>query len=106
MLYNKDWEKPEVKADPYSFDNLIEWLEMQPAEEQYNYNDPMDCLLALWLKSKGKVRTDLVNSSFCYFLNSQSVNLSHLAWLADGNLTFHSQTFGMALSRAKVMRDA
>ena len=35
MLYDPKWEKPEVKADPFSLDALIAWLEKQPANGTY-----------------------------------------------------------------------
>lgn len=40
----------QVKADPYSLDSLIAWLEEQPAGKQYNYrNSNGGCLLDLYL---------------------------------------------------------
>lgn len=32
MLYDPKWEQ-QTKTDPYSLDNLIAWLEQQPAEK-------------------------------------------------------------------------
>lgn len=39
MLYDPKWEV-EVKADPFSLESLIAWLETMPIDKSYNY---MDC---------------------------------------------------------------
>lgn len=40
MLYDKRWDKQvETKADPFSLESLIAWLEKQPAKKKYDYFD-------------------------------------------------------------------
>ena len=53
MLYDKRWEKPEVKADPFSLESLIAWLEKQPADKPYDYIDSTNCLLCQYFRSVG-----------------------------------------------------
>ena len=53
MLYDKRWEKTEVKADPFSLESLIAWLEKQPAEGVYCYIDSGRCLLSRYFSANG-----------------------------------------------------
>lgn len=53
MLYNKDWDKPEVKADPYSLESLIAWLEKQPTEQKYCFMDNGGCLFFKYFSAMG-----------------------------------------------------
>lgn len=50
MLYDfKRWEKPEVKADPFTLQGMIAWLETMPPEMTYNWGCINGgCLIALY----------------------------------------------------------
>lgn len=95
MLYDKRWEKPEIKADPFSLENLIAWLEKQPHQKEYNYCDPTDCLIGQYLKSQGLSGSDAVLASDA---------LDRLGWLhiaQDHKNSPQRWTFGDALERAR-----
>lgn len=49
MLFDPKWEV-EVKADPFSLEGLIAWLEKQPADESYNWFDVEGCLICQYLR--------------------------------------------------------
>jgi hypothetical protein len=53
MLYDKRWDKPEVKSDPFSLESLIAWLEKQPEDKTYCYTDTGQCLLSQYFLSNG-----------------------------------------------------
>lgn len=53
MLYDPKWEKPEIKADPFSLESLIAWLEKQPASAGYCYQSNGNCLLAKYFHAAG-----------------------------------------------------
>jgi hypothetical protein len=52
MLYDKRWEKPEVKADPFKLESLVAWLEKQTASEKYSYMYDR-CLLGQYFEANG-----------------------------------------------------
>lgn len=45
--------KSETKADPFSLDSLITWLERQPPDREYDYGDTENCALCQYAKSIG-----------------------------------------------------
>lgn len=45
--------KPETKADPFSLDSLIAWLEKQPANKTYDFGDIRGCLACRYIQSTG-----------------------------------------------------
>ena len=53
MLYDPKWEKTETKADPFTLEALIAWLEKQPANATYCYTSTGGCLVAQFLLSLG-----------------------------------------------------
>ncbi|HZR75677.1 hypothetical protein [Bradyrhizobium sp.] len=53
MLYDKRWEKPEVKDDPLTIESLIAWLERQPADDFYEYDEPCACMLHQYFTAMG-----------------------------------------------------
>lgn len=53
MLYNKDWDKPEVKADPFTLPSFIAWLQKQPEDGEYRYLCSGHCLLARYFTAQG-----------------------------------------------------
>ena len=53
MLYDPKWEV-EIKADPLSLEGVIAWLEKQPADEAYDYDDCSGaCLYGLYMAHHG-----------------------------------------------------
>jgi hypothetical protein len=52
MLYDPKWEKT-TKADPFTLESLIAWLEKQPADRIYCYEYPGHCLIAKYLVAMG-----------------------------------------------------
>ena len=88
MLYDPKWEKPEVKADPYSLESLIAWLEKQPASMDYCFRDNGNCLLTQYVRS---YKPETVWMGIYQFPH----DLIHVAWVEP-------HTFGDALQRARV----
>ena len=89
MLYNKNWEKTHIKADPFSLENLIAWLEKQPAQKEYDYlNCEGYCLIGQYLTAHGK------HWSRDYDLLGDSCLRVDVAGTAP-------YTFGAALNRAR-----
>ena len=93
MLYNKNWDY-KVKADPFSLESLIAWLEKKPPETSYDYCEIGDCLVARYLKAMGVKRFEL---SPC--------ELALLGWKYIvqnyGAKSEDEWTFGAALERAR-----
>lgn len=48
MLYDPKWDQ-QTKADPFTVESLITWLEKQPANEVYCYIDHGRCLISQYL---------------------------------------------------------
>jgi hypothetical protein len=97
MLYNKRWDK-EVKADPFSLDSLIAWLEKQPADKTYCYDDTGHCLLAQWFKSCGTPSACLGNVCVVFAGENASRNIP-VSFQKTAMPKPH--TFGAALRRAR-----
>lgn len=96
MLYDKRWEKPEVKADPFSLESLIAWLEKQPADKMYCYQDLGHCLLGQYFRSCGFLNVQVGGSEVG--LNGRDFRLSE----AFANIAVeYPRTFGAALERAR-----
>jgi hypothetical protein len=58
MLYREEWSIPKVmpvvRPDVFSLKSLIQWLEMQPAEKEYDFNDCKGaCLLDRYANAMG-----------------------------------------------------
>lgn len=54
MPYDKRWDR-QTKADPFSLEGLIAWLEKQPADKTYNFSNCQGlCLLSQYLTASGK----------------------------------------------------
>jgi hypothetical protein len=96
MLYNPKWE---VKAEPFSLDSLIAWLEKQPADKEYNWSLAGSCLLGQWCEARGLLGGELFNKSL--ELGQWSNGNDVFAEVALGNLS--ECTFGAALKRARAL---
>jgi hypothetical protein len=96
MLYDPKWEI-EIKADPFSLDSLIAWLEKQPANETYAWHCQGQCMLGQWLKYIDPRSGEADGDSFQYFVNGEVHDFNKYADIAmhgDAN-------FGAALERAR-----
>jgi len=96
MLYDPKWEQ-QTKADPLSLESLIAWLEKQPADGEYDYTDPLNCLMCQYFSAQG--------------LSVRDAGPRDVA-LTDGNVIYIPSTFynvangddrsmGGALARAR-----
>lgn len=98
MLFDPKWEV-EVKADPFSLENLVAWLEKKPATQVYCYTQAGGCLLAQWAKSidpLAEVYEDADNS-YSYLVHGKPMDLEAFDVVANG----WTLTFGAALDRAR-----
>lgn len=104
MLYDPKWEK-KTKADHFTLESLIAWLEKQPADEQYEFCEWNNCLLAQWLRSMDPKAHVVGPNGFLYSALGQTVDLMHLANIvhAGSFRSRHLHTFGAALERARAV---
>lgn len=102
MLYDPKWEKPEVKADPFSLGALIAWLETKDPEAEYCFTLSGDCLLAQWARSVDPEATfvECGPSMFAYRVFGQTVDLKAFGRIANPHTPVNG-TFGAALERAR-----
>lgn len=96
MLYNRKWDIS-TKADPFSLESLIAWLEKQPAEKRYNWDLAESCLLGQWCASTGLHGLDARDKSL--ELGQWDNGNEVFAEIALGDLS--RCTFGAALERAR-----
>jgi hypothetical protein len=101
MLYDKRWEKPEVKTSGHMY-RLVSWLEKQPANKAYDYTNPINCGYAQYLRSYG-----IFAAVSPWVWVGFWLGIIPVAWrippgvddlLNDGNIL---ETFGAALERAR-----
>jgi hypothetical protein len=93
MLYNKDWEKTHIKADPFSLESLIAWLEKQPASTEYDWDDCAVCLV-------GKYITAITGDENPSGVTIYAKMFSSLEEYSDV-ASVRPWTFGAALGRAR-----
>jgi hypothetical protein len=102
MLYDPKWEV-EVKADPFSLESLIAWLEKQPENKSYRYTCIGHCLLAQYFTAMGFER---VSVQPYWFKHSGGIeqqfsdDFENIAVAHDGRGK-DKFTFGAALKRAR-----
>lgn len=76
MLYNKNWDRPEVKADPLTIESVVAWLEKMPPANRYDYRRcDGHCLYGQYMAfhgfawgesgACGPVRGDDTRTQFC-----------------------------------------
>jgi len=99
MLYDKRWDKTAVKADPFTLDSLIAWLEKQPADDTYCYIDNGMCLLAQYFTASGFSRVSVYSTKFQWH-DGQRKLPPHFNKIAIGLTMLPERTFGAALERA------
>lgn len=112
MLYDPKWEQ-QTKAEPFSLDSLIAWLEKQPENDSYPFCEWNNCLLAQWLREAdssarcvGGERgpNGYYMDGFSYRANGRIVDLRHLMYVAAGDDYERDNTYGAALERARALR--
>lgn len=100
MLFNPKWEQ-ETKADPFTLESLIAWLEKQPANGEYEFISHMKCALAQWLRSiDPEAESSHMKSSYCYDVDGASHDFESFKDIV-GTLPY---TFGAALERARALQ--
>ena len=90
---------PDVKADPFSIDALISWLETKPASGVYCYINNAHCLLAQYVAHHGI--GDNV-SPISVFQGEEWVCM--LPQFFDDIAAYWPHTFGKALKRARAWK--
>lgn len=99
MLYNKAWDKTEIKADPFALDSLIAWLEKQPADGIYCYTDHGRCLLGQYFSAMGYEKPYIYSDGL--FEHGESA-IRHRYPGGFNTIALESpRTFGAALERAR-----
>lgn len=96
MLYDPKWEQ-QTRADPFTLESLIAWLEKQPADTAYDYCRPDICLVAQYLKAH-EIKNYSVASEE---LNRLIPGLHQIA--RDCIDSPQDWTFGGALKRARTL---
>ena len=96
MLYEKRWEKPEIKADPFSLESLVAWAEKQPAEKEYDFWCD-HCYLAQYFEDHG-FKIQMIGTGTVTFKRGKMRDLPpHFNSIAMTK----PHTFGAALERAR-----
>lgn len=105
MLSNDKWR---VSKDIHSLDNLIAWLETQPADKEYDYLDNQNCVLAQYFKASGIKVHGVAGLAYRTGENSSDyipLPLSFQSVAVDDIRKIGGSTFGAALKRARKWKD-
>ncbi|MEH2501198.1 hypothetical protein V1290_000009 [Bradyrhizobium sp. AZCC 1578] len=114
MLYDPKWATIfEVKADPFSLESLIAWLEKQPADKTYDYGCNGHCLLAQYFTAMGfkdvcvggthfDHRRDGRRAFVCIPQNFGDIAIDRHSIFGNGT-DRKDRTFGGALKRARYL---
>jgi hypothetical protein len=100
MLYDPKWES-ETKADPLKVDTLIAWLEKQPADEAYCYQDHGRCLFGQYFTAMGFKNVSVGGITFSYGDSEKWEHRMDLPQGWSGIASRQPRTFGAALERAQ-----
>jgi hypothetical protein len=111
MLYDKRWDKTfEVKADPFSLESLIAWLEKQPADKQYCYLDNGNCLHCQYFTAMGFENVHAFGFAIYHGKNPMLSSMGQDDAIENGGrlsdqfvdvAVLGRHTFGAALDRAR-----
>ena len=113
MLFNPDWNKKDVKADPFELGTLIAWLQGQYQHQRYDYRNCLTCMLARYfteqlddgIYSDINVSKNFVTISTHHIVFPDKKKLEMLPpffnWIAEEV----PHTMGAALKRAELARD-
>lgn len=96
MLYDKRWDK-QVKFDSLTLPPLVAWLETQPADKAYCFDDIGGCLLFHYLTGRGH-RNVIVGGTNVDFDDLREVRLPRSFRDVAHD---YPRTYGAALSRAR-----
>ena len=100
MLYDKRWDKPEVKADPFSLESLIAWAEKQPADKHYDFWCNQ-CYLGQYFEAHGFEVVSIGTGTVLFRGSTGRMTLPpHFNAIAEAT----PHTFGAALARARAIR--
>lgn len=102
MLYDKRWDaKVEQKAEPFSLGSLIAWLEKQPKDEVYCWNNVGECLMGQYARHIDPLSHffPFANSTdlYKYVIDGKIVDFGEFGKIASET----PRTFGAALKRAR-----
>lgn len=100
MLYDKRWDKPKVTTKPFTLPDFIAWLETQPPNARYNFDNCRgQCLMGLYMTHHGR--------EWGYSMGLSHSNYWESCKQVFGNpcevpvLCLEPYTFGAALKRAR-----
>lgn len=94
----------EPKADPFTLDSLISWLETKEPAEKYNYLSIDDCLLCQYV-SHAKDRSVLFDEAFaCVNHNFPHREIAYGCNGSCADCDAYGHTFGAALTRARSIK--
>lgn len=101
MLYDPNWSViPRPRPDDvFSLENLIAWLETMPADQQYDFCDLGQCLLAQWALSVDPQSLPTGIGAYEYIVHGSVIDLSRFKTVAINHDT--GRTFGEALERVR-----
>src|SRR5215207_3933130 len=110
MLYDPKWDQ-QTKADPFSLESLIAWLQMRDPTERYDFCMWNQCLLGQWLRSFDPAAYAINPddqeyaglTGFHYRVLGEVVDLNAFKHIANGGNYRNARlmTFGAALARAR-----
>lgn len=83
-----------------SLDGLISWLEKQPGDTEYRYDNPEDCLMTRWHKDFGETKTN--SCDYSTGVSTWAVTCWPFQVAFGGHLR---STYAEALQRAYKFRD-
>jgi hypothetical protein len=100
MLNNVAWQKPkEVQADIFSLDGFIAWLEKQPSNAEYEYEQHDCCLVARYFTEMGFRKVKVFSN--CKFYHAESSVCIHYPASFNEIAIHYPRSFGDALARAR-----
>lgn len=100
MLYDPKWEQ-KTKADPHSLDNLITWLERQPADTTFDHLDIHGCLLARYFSDH--YGCPVLVGGIAYGREFQNEDIPLPKTFADVAFGTAPYTYAAALERARAV---
>lgn len=98
MLYDPKWEV-KTKADPFTLEALIAWLEKQPRRKEYCYTDHGRCLIGQYLSYIGYDKVHVFSDDL--FLHGDREARNPLPSIFNKIALASPRTFGAALDRAR-----
>lgn len=106
MLYDKRWDKTEIKSDPFKLETLIAWLEKQPSGRTYEFTDCNQCALAQYFADHGFGEISMGTQDFDYGPEFRKARLPD-GWNDLVNPSCPREdgynTFGAVLDRARAL---